>query len=174
MKKTKIVTLLSLILVGIVSVLILTSCGGASEKSSDGKTANSEQTVTSEKSGERTDGKPGRYTYNISYTFTLPDGKEINGFTKKIGDSVYLKADGTSTVRVRYFSTFPYINAMERDTGLDSKPQIFVKLGYGKRAASYVFDEAFDDNAGDFSVSCDYHSDRNRRHDRGAGSRQSD
>ena len=36
--------------------------------------------------GELTDIKPGRYTYNISYTFTLPDGKEINGFTKQIGD----------------------------------------------------------------------------------------
>ena len=67
--------------------------------------------------GERTDGKPGRYTYIISYTFTLPDGKEINGFTKKIGDSVYLKADGTSAVRVKCFPAFPYISAMERDTG---------------------------------------------------------
>ncbi len=37
MKKTKIVTLLSLILVGIVSVLILTSCGDAPEKISDVK-----------------------------------------------------------------------------------------------------------------------------------------
>lgn len=67
--------------------------------------------------GERTDVRPGRYTYNISYAFTLPDGKEIDGFTKKIGDSVYLKADGTSTIRVRYFPAFPYVNALERDTG---------------------------------------------------------
>ena len=79
--------------------------------------------------GERTDGKPGRYTYNISYTFTLPDGKEINGFTKKIGDSVYLKADGTSTVRVRYFTAFPYINAMERDTGLGAGQVVLMIAG---------------------------------------------
>ena len=34
--------------------------------------------------GERTDGRPGRYTYNIGYAFTLSDGRTINGFTKKI------------------------------------------------------------------------------------------
>ncbi len=55
MKKTKIVTLLSLILVGIVSVLILTSCGDAPEKTSGVKKENSEQTVTSEKNSARID-----------------------------------------------------------------------------------------------------------------------
>lgn len=79
--------------------------------------------------GERTDGKPGRYTYDISYTFTLPDGKEINGFTKKIGDSVYLKAGGTSTVQIRYFSFFPYINAMEKDTGLGARQLVLILAG---------------------------------------------
>ena len=83
-----------------------------------GKSAPAVITDIRREGGERTDGKPGRYTYNISYTFTLPDGKEVNGFSKHIGDSVYLKADGTSIVRVRYFSPFPYINAMERDAGL--------------------------------------------------------
>lgn len=83
-----------------------------------GKSASAVITHIRREGGERTDGKSGRYTYNISYTFTLPDGKEINGFTKKVGDSVYLKADGTSTVRVRYSPAFPYINAMERDTGI--------------------------------------------------------
>jgi hypothetical protein len=79
--------------------------------------------------GERNDIKPGQYTYNISYTFALPDGKEINGFTKKIGDSVYLKADGTSNVRVRYFSAFPYINAMERDAGLGAGQVVLMIVG---------------------------------------------
>ena len=79
--------------------------------------------------GERNDIKPGQYTYNISYTFALPDGKEINGFTKKIGDSVYLKADGTSNVRVRYFSAFPYINAMERDAGLGAGQLVLIFTG---------------------------------------------
>ena len=79
--------------------------------------------------GERNDIKPGQYTYNISYTFALPDGKEINGFTKKIGDSVYLKADGTSNVRVRDFSAFPYINAMERDAGLGAGQGVLMIVG---------------------------------------------
>lgn len=79
--------------------------------------------------GERADGKPGRYTYNISYTFTLPDGKKIDGFTEKIGDSVYLKADGTSTVRVRYFPGFPYFNAMEKDTGFGAGQVVLILTG---------------------------------------------
>ena len=94
-----------------------------------GKSASAVITDIRREGGERTDGKPGRYTYNISYTFTLPDGKEINGFTKRIGDSVYLKADGTSTVRVRYFPVFHYINAMERDTGLGAGQLVLVIAG---------------------------------------------
>jgi hypothetical protein len=79
--------------------------------------------------GERTDGKPGRYTYNISYTFTLPDGEEVNGFTKRIGDSVYLKADRTSTVRIRYYPAFPYINALEQDAGFGLRQLILTFAG---------------------------------------------
>lgn len=94
-----------------------------------GKSTSAVITSVRREGGERTDGKPGRYTYNISYTFTLPDGKEINGFTKQIGDSVYLKADGTSTVRVRYFPAFPFINAMERDTTLGAGQVILMIAG---------------------------------------------
>lgn len=68
--------------------------------------------------GERTDGKPGRYTYNIGYTFTLSDGRTINGVAKKIGNAVYLKPNGKQTVPIRYLRTFPYISTMEKDAGL--------------------------------------------------------
>lgn len=68
--------------------------------------------------GERTDGKPGRYTYHIGYTFTLSDGRTINGVAKKIGNAVYLKPTGEQTVPIRYLRTFPYISTMEKDTGL--------------------------------------------------------
>lgn len=66
--------------------------------------------------GERADTTPNRYTYNISYTFVLPEGQEIHGFTKKIGNAVYLKADGTSRIAVRYFQTMPYVNAPEKSS----------------------------------------------------------
>ena len=94
-----------------------------------GKSASAVITDIRREGGERTDGKPGRYTYNISYTFSLPDGKKINGFIKKIGDSVYLKADGTSTVQVRYFPAFPYISFMERDTGLGAGQVVLMIAG---------------------------------------------
>jgi hypothetical protein len=94
-----------------------------------GKSVSAVITDIRREGGERTDGKPGRYTYNISYTFTLPDGKEINGFTRKIGDSVYLKADGTSTMRVRYFPAFPYVNATERDTGFGAGQLVLIVAG---------------------------------------------
>lgn len=64
--------------------------------------------------GERAEAVPNRYTYSISYTFVLPDGKEIHGVTKKIGNAVYLKADGTGRMAVRYFRAIPYVNAPEK------------------------------------------------------------
>ena len=79
--------------------------------------------------GERTDIKPGRYTYNISYTFTLPNGKEIDGFTKQIGDGIYQKADGTSTVQIRYLTGFPYFSALERDVGIGAGPLVLIVAG---------------------------------------------
>ena len=79
--------------------------------------------------GERTDGKPGRYTYNISYTFTLPNGEIIDGSTKQIGDAVYLKADGTGRIAVWYFKTMPYINAPEESSSLPLKQAILTAAG---------------------------------------------
>ena len=79
--------------------------------------------------GERDQAIPGRYTYNIGYTFILPNGKSIDGNTKKVGDATYLKADGKSTMSVRYFSFLPYINALEKDTQPGFGQLIFVGIG---------------------------------------------
>lgn len=79
--------------------------------------------------GERADTKPGLYTYNISYTFTLPDGKEINGFTKQIRDGVYLKADGRTTTKIRYLPGFPYFNALESEVGLGVGCLVLIVVG---------------------------------------------
>lgn len=80
--------------------------------------------------GERNEAIRGRYTYIISYRFKLTDGKTVDGFTRKIGDSVYLKADGKSTRSVRYFEFFPYINALDEDTRHGLGQLIFVAIGY--------------------------------------------
>lgn len=79
--------------------------------------------------GERTDTKPGRYTYVISYTFTLPDGKKVDGFTKEIRDAVYSKVDGTGTVKVRYLPGFPHINFLDKDTGFGAGQIIIIAAG---------------------------------------------
>lgn len=79
--------------------------------------------------GERADVKPNRYTYNISYTFTLPDGKEIHGYTREIGDAVYLKADGTGRIAVQYIKEMPYINAPEENQQFPLKPLILSGVG---------------------------------------------
>jgi len=79
--------------------------------------------------GERNEVQRGRYTYNVSYTFMLPDGKNVNGVSKYIGDAVFLKADGKSKVPVRYFSFFPAINALASDTKPGIGQLVFVVMG---------------------------------------------
>lgn len=66
--------------------------------------------------GERNEVIPGRYTYSIGYTFTLPNGKRVDDSTTKIGSAIYLKADGRSTTPVRYLKSAPFINTMEENT----------------------------------------------------------
>ena len=79
--------------------------------------------------GERNEVIPNRYTYNIGYTFTLPSGKKIGGFSRRIGNAVYFKASGSSTAPVRYFSFFPYINALEEDTEPNYRHLILIGAG---------------------------------------------
>jgi len=67
--------------------------------------------------GERTDGRPGRYTYAIGYVFKLPDGTLVNGHTTQIRDSVYIKVSSPEfNTPVKYFRALPQINALEEDT----------------------------------------------------------
>ena len=86
-------------------------------------------TSTRQQGGERSDGKPGRYTYSIGYTFTLPEGKSIHGSTTKIGTAIYFKADGTSTAPVRYLKQAPFINTLEENTKLSMGQFIMVVVG---------------------------------------------
>lgn len=81
--------------------------------------------------GERNEAIPNKYTYSISYSFTLPEGKEIDGFTYKIGSAAYIKVSKSdmSIVPVRYFKAFPYINVLESDAGI--KLGNFIIIGAG-------------------------------------------
>jgi len=80
--------------------------------------------------GERNEAIRGRFTYIISYTFTLPNGDNVDGFTKRVGNATYLKADGKSKTSVKYFSFFPYINALEQDTKPGISQLILVGIGF--------------------------------------------
>lgn len=79
--------------------------------------------------GQRNESVPNRYTYVISYSFSLPDGKIIDGFTYKIGNAVYVKASGTSLVPVRYLKALPGINALESDSGFKMGNIIIIGAG---------------------------------------------
>lgn len=94
-----------------------------------GKEATAVITSIRREGGERNETTPNRYTFNIGYTFTLPDGRVIDGFTKKIGSPVFLKADGTSTTQVRYLPNFPYINALEEESGFGKRQVILIITG---------------------------------------------
>lgn len=78
--------------------------------------------------GERNECIGGRYLYNISYTFRTPNGKSIDGFTKKVSNGIYIKELNTITT-VKYFDFFPYINALAKDTNLGLKQLIYIGVG---------------------------------------------
>jgi len=94
-----------------------------------GKTTTAVITNIRREGGERNETIRGRYTYIISYSFTLPDGKSISSYTRRIGNSVFLKADGKSKVMVKYFSSFPYINVQEQDTKPGIGQLILIAIG---------------------------------------------
>lgn len=76
-----------------------------------------------------TAGKPGRYFYHIGYSFSLPDGRIVDGWTARVGDSTYVKADGKSTMPVRYLKVFPEINTPESSTRLSVGQPVLIALG---------------------------------------------
>ena len=79
--------------------------------------------------GERNEAIRGQYTYIISYTFKLPDGKSVDGYTRKIGNSVFMKADGKSIIAIRYLEFMPFINIIEKDTKPGSGQFILIAIG---------------------------------------------
>ncbi|MDD2481742.1 MAG: hypothetical protein PHC44_03450 [Lutispora sp.] len=81
--------------------------------------------------GERNESVPNRYTYVVSYSFTLPNGKKVDGFTYKIGSAVYVKISDSniSMAPVKYLNALPQMNALESETGFKMGNIIIIGTG---------------------------------------------
>lgn len=85
-------------------------------------------TTVRRQGGERADGKAGRYTYIISYTFKGPDGKTIDGYSTRIGSGVYVKHPNTTT-SVRYLKAWPFLNTLEDETKPGPGQLVLIAVG---------------------------------------------
>ncbi len=94
-----------------------------------GKTARATVTSIRREGGERAEGIAGRYTYVIAYQFSLEDGREISGHSKQIRDGVFLKADGTGSISVKYFETLPFINERSEEANNPIRNLILIGVG---------------------------------------------
>lgn len=86
-------------------------------------------TSVRQQGGERNDVIPGRYTYQIGYSFTAADGTQVDGAFTTIQSAVYLKADGTAPLFIRYIPAIPQINAPEKDTRLSLRQPVLIGAG---------------------------------------------
>lgn len=78
--------------------------------------------------GELNSSRSGYYMYNISYSFTLPNGEIVEGYDRRLSNGAYVKKPGT-TVTVRYFKMLPQINAVEEDTGFNLGKMVLMSVG---------------------------------------------
>lgn len=121
--------ILSRILISVLGLALIMMALGSLILGLLGERATAVVTDIRREGGEMADVKPGRYTYNIGYTFTLPSGVKINGYSKKIGDAVYIKADGKAKVTVRYLKAAPLINTLRRKYAAFSRSAFSSKYG---------------------------------------------
>lgn len=78
--------------------------------------------------GERGEIIPNRYTYALGYEFTL-ENEAYFGNTTLINSPIYLKPDGNQLIEIRYLQNYPYLNALEFDTSINSGK--FALMGFG-------------------------------------------
>lgn len=79
--------------------------------------------------GERDDVMPGRYTYQIGYSFTTVDSIQAYGAFTAIQSAAYQKANGMAPLFVRYIPAIPQINAPEKDTRLSLRQPVLIGAG---------------------------------------------
>lgn len=64
--------------------------------------------------GERNETIRNQYTYVYAYEFNVA-GKTYSGNSKKVQDSVFLKNDGKTFIKVHYLKCCPFLNGPETD-----------------------------------------------------------
>lgn len=84
-----------------------------------GDEASGEITSVRRQLGDRGEAIPNRYAYAIGYSFSLPDGTSVTGYTQRLGDYFSPKSLGkTGEIRVRYFPALPRLNTIDRGWGV--------------------------------------------------------
>jgi len=78
--------------------------------------------------GERQDPVANRYSYAVGYEFSLPDGQVIPGNTKVIGSS-FSAGISKGPAAIRYLPGFPWLNALEQETGFNSGKAVLLAAG---------------------------------------------
>ncbi|MDF2616053.1 MAG: hypothetical protein K0Q47_708 [Sedimentibacter sp.] len=78
--------------------------------------------------GELPLAKSGKYMYNMSYTFEIPNGDVFYGYSKEVSDGAYIKNPNT-VAHVKYFKSIPHFNALEKDTKFSAGKLILVVFG---------------------------------------------
>lgn len=84
--------------------------------------------------GERNETIRNRYDYVYAYEFKVA-GKTHSGNSKKVQDSVFLKNDGNTVIKVYYLKCCPFLNCPE----LDFTPQYKLLIYFGIAAVLFYF-----------------------------------
>ena len=78
--------------------------------------------------GERNETIRNQYTYLFSYEFDV-NGKKYSGNGQKIGNSVFLKPDGKSTISIKYLRCCPFLSTANDGSKTLMSCFIFFSIG---------------------------------------------
>jgi hypothetical protein len=84
--------------------------------------------------GERNETIRNQYTYVYAYEFNVA-GKTYSGNSKKIQDSVFLKNDGKTFIKVHYLKCCPFLNCPE----IDFTPHYKLLIYFGIAVILFLF-----------------------------------
>lgn len=93
-----------------------------------GKTTNARITEYRQEYGERNETIRNQYTYVYGYEFEV-NGKTYSGNGQRIGNSAFLKSDGSQKITVKYLSCCPYLNSAFESKNTTTTIIIFLGIG---------------------------------------------